>query len=47
MRVSKPFVKQGRRGEMQMTILQTQWRDAASGDRVVTEQIVSVFLPDG
>jgi len=47
MRVSKPFMKHGRRGEMQMTILQTQWRDAASGDRVVTEQIVSVFLPDG
>ncbi len=47
MRVSKPFLKQGRRGEMQMTILQTQWCDAGSGDPVVTEQIVSVYLPDG
>ena len=47
MRVSKPFMKQGRRGEMQMTLLQTQWSDAASGDPVVTEQIVSVFLPGG
>jgi N-terminal half of MaoC dehydratase len=47
MRVSKPFLKQGRRGEMQMTILQTRWSDAETGDPVVTEQIVSVFLPNG
>ena len=47
MRVSKPFAKQGRRGKMQMTILQTSWCDVATGEPVVTEQIVSVFLPDG
>lgn len=47
MRVSEPFVKQGRRGEMRMTILQTRWSDATTGDPVVTEEIVSVFLPDG
>jgi acyl dehydratase len=47
MRVSEPYVKQGRRGEMQMTILQTQWTEVDTGDPVVTEQIVSVFLPGG
>jgi len=47
MRVSKSFAKEGRRGVMQMTILQTRWRDAATGDPVVTEQIVSVYLPGG
>jgi hypothetical protein len=47
MRVSRPFVKQGRRGEMQMTILQTRWSDTVTGHPVVTEETVSVFLPEG
>jgi acyl dehydratase len=46
MRVSEPFVKRGRRGEMRMTVLETRWSDAATGVPVVTEQTVSVYLPD-
>jgi len=47
MRVSEEYVKEGRRGEMRMTVLETRWSDAATGEPVVTEQTVSVFLPGG
>lgn len=47
MRVSAEYVKEGRRGEMRMTVLETRWSDAETGDPVVTEQTVSVFLPGG
>ena len=47
MRVSEEYVKQGRRGEMRMTVLETRWTDVATGDPVVTEQTLSVFLPEG
>ena len=47
MRVSDEYVKEGRRGEMRMTVLETQWSDAATGEPVVTEQTVSVFLANG
>ncbi len=47
MRVSEEYFKQGARGEMRMTVLETLWSDAATGDPVVTEQTVSVFLPGG
>lgn len=47
MRVSEEYVKQGRRGEMRMTVLETAWTDAATGEPVVTEQTLSVFLPGG
>jgi len=47
MRVSEEYVKQGRRGEMRMTVLETRWTDPTSGEPVVTEQTLSVFLPEG
>lgn len=47
MRVSEEFAKQGRRGEMRMTVLETRWSDPETGEPVVTEQTVSVFLPNG
>ena len=46
MRVSQPTVKEGRRGRMEITLLQTRWTDVA-GEPVVTEQTVSIFLPEG
>ena len=47
MRVSAEYIKQGRRGEMRMTVLETRWSDVATGEPVVTEQTLSVFLPGG
>ena len=46
MRVSKPVSRQARRGPMETTFFQTEWRDL-DGTPVVTEQIVSLFFPDG
>lgn len=46
MRVSKPMPKQSSRGTMEMTLIQTRWTDL-DGEPVVTEQIVSLFLPGG
>jgi hypothetical protein len=46
MRVSKPMEKQGSRGTMELTYLETEWSDAESGEPVVTERIVSVFIPN-
>jgi acyl dehydratase len=46
MRVSKPMAKESRRGTMEMTLIQTRWTDL-EGQPVVTEQIVSLFLPGG
>lgn len=45
MRVSEPMPKHGSRGRMEITLLETQWTDV-DGEPVVTERIVSVFLPD-
>lgn len=45
MRVSEPWTTQGSRGAMELTVLETQWTDVATGEPVVTERIVSVFLP--
>lgn len=47
MRVSEEYVKEGSRGEMRMTVLETRWSDPETGEPVVTEQTVSVFLPEG
>jgi hypothetical protein len=46
MRVSKPMPKESRRGTMEMTLIETHWTDL-DGTPVVTEQIVSLFLPGG
>lgn len=45
-RTSKPMIKQGSRGEMQFTYLETLWTDL-DGNDVVTERIVAVYLPGG
>jgi hypothetical protein len=45
MRVSLPMARQARRGPMEVTFFQTEWRDT-DGAPVVTEQIVSLFFPD-
>jgi MaoC dehydratase-like protein len=44
MRISKPMPKQGSRGTMELTLIETRWTDL-DGEPVVTEQIVSLFLP--
>jgi hypothetical protein len=44
MRTSKPVARVARRGPMEVTFFQTEWRDA-DGAPVVTEQIVSLFFP--
>ena len=46
MRTSLPVARQARRGPMEVTFFQTEWRDP-DGEAVVTEQIVSLFFPDG
>ncbi len=46
MRVSEPMTKDGSRGPMEITLLETRWTDLR-GEPVVTERIVSIFLPDG
>jgi acyl dehydratase len=46
MRVSAPMVKAGSRGTMEITFMDTEWRDPA-GAPVVTERIVSIFIPNG
>jgi acyl dehydratase len=46
MRISKPVPKQSSRGTMDMTLIQTRWTDL-DGEPVVTEEIVSLFLPGG
>ena len=45
MRVSEPVARQARRGPMEVTFFQTEWRDL-DGQPVVTEQIVSLFFPE-
>jgi hypothetical protein len=45
-RTSQPFPKEGARRPMEITLYQTEWRDL-DGNPVVTEQILSLFLPDG
>jgi hypothetical protein len=45
MRVSAPIVKQGSRGRMEQRIIQTEWSEV-DGAPVVTEQVVSLYLPD-
>jgi acyl dehydratase len=45
MRISEPMDKGGSRGRMEITLLETVWRDL-DGEPVVTERIVSIFLPD-
>ncbi len=47
MRVSAEYIKQGHRGEMRLMVLETRWTDVTTGDPVVTEQTLSVFLPGG
>jgi hypothetical protein len=47
MRTSKPMPKESRRGTMQLTYMQTEWRDVTNDEPVVTSQIVSVYLPGG
>jgi hypothetical protein len=44
MRVSVPVAREARRGPMEVTFFQTEWRDL-DGAPVVTEQIVSLFFP--
>jgi len=46
MRVSEPIEKQGSRGRMELTYMDTEWRDL-EGRPVVTERIVSIFIPGG
>jgi hypothetical protein len=45
MRTSVPVERQARRGPMEVTFFQTEWRDP-DGAPVVTEQIVSLFFPE-
>jgi hypothetical protein len=45
MRVSEPMVKSGSRGRMEVTLMDTEWRDPDGGP-VVTERIVSIFIPN-
>jgi hypothetical protein len=45
-RTSKPFTKTNARRPMEITLYQTEWRDL-DGSPVVTEQILSLFLPEG
>jgi hypothetical protein len=45
MRVSEPIDKQGSRGRMEMTYMDTEWRDL-DGALVVGERIVSMFIPN-
>jgi hypothetical protein len=45
MRVSEPTAKAGSRGRMEMTFMDTEWRDL-DGTPVVTERIVSIFIPN-
>ena len=46
MRISEPMMREGGRRPMEFTWYQTEWRDL-EGDPVVTEQITSIFLPEG
>jgi hypothetical protein len=46
MRASAPIVRDSRQGPMEVTYMQTRWTDVATGDPVVDEMIVSLFLPD-
>jgi hypothetical protein len=45
MRVSEPMAKAGSRGRMEVTFMDTEWRDG-DGSPVVTERIVSIFIPN-
>ena len=45
MRVSEPHVKEGSRGRMEVTYMDTEWRDL-DGAPVVSERIVSIFIPN-
>ena len=45
MRVSEPMTKTGSRGRMEVTFMDTEWRDP-DGTPVVTERIVSIFIPN-
>jgi N-terminal half of MaoC dehydratase len=45
MRVSEPMVKAGSRGRMEVTFMDTEWRDP-DGAPAVTERIVSIFIPN-
>ena len=45
MRVSEPMVKTGSRGRMEVTFMDTEWRDV-DGRPVVDERIVSIFIPN-
>ena len=45
MRVSEPMAKAGSRGRMEVTFMDTEWRDP-DGTPVVTERIVSIFIPN-
>ncbi|MHB8669460.1 MAG: FAS1-like dehydratase domain-containing protein [Acidimicrobiales bacterium] len=44
-RVSEPFAKEGGRRPMEMTLYETEWRDAADGAPVVSSRITSIFIP--
>ncbi|MGZ4678291.1 MAG: FAS1-like dehydratase domain-containing protein [Acidimicrobiia bacterium] len=44
MRVSEPMTKSGSRGTMEITFMDTEWRDLG-GAPVVSERIVSIFIP--
>ena len=45
MRVSEPMAKAGSRGRMEVTFMDTAWRDLDGGP-VVDERIVSIFIPN-
>jgi hypothetical protein len=45
MRTSVPVERTARRGPMEVTFFQTEWRDPEGGP-VVSEQIVSLFFPE-
>ncbi|MCU1463146.1 MAG: N-terminal half of MaoC dehydratase [Acidimicrobiales bacterium] len=45
-RTSKPFPKANARRPMEITLYQTEWRDL-DGNPVVSEEITSLFLPEG
>ena len=45
MRVSAPMEKTGSRGRMEVTFMDTEWRDP-DGVPVVSERIVSIFIPN-
>jgi acyl dehydratase len=47
MRMADRYDKQGGRGVMEFTVIETEWRDVTTGEPVVTERTISIHLPGG